>query len=89
MEKNTLQHTSSFTDLTSFENVRVAKKGHSGTILKAASVVDRGARRIEIEGGDAEEPGVILHRNGDAIESIEFVCKCGRRTELRLEYDGD
>jgi hypothetical protein len=89
MKIDSVQQDSSFTDLVSYEHVRVAMKGHSGTILKAASVEARGSRKIEIEAGDADEPGIILHRNGDAIESIEFVCKCGRCTEIRLEYDGD
>jgi hypothetical protein len=89
MKTDLAQQDSSFTDLVSYEHVRVAKIGHSGTILKAASVEARGSRKIEIESGEADEPGIILHRNGDAIESIEVVCKCGRCTEIRLGYDGD
>lgn len=89
MKKESVERNSSFTDLVSYEHVRVGKKGHRGSILKAASVVSGGSRKIEIEAGDVEESDVIIHRNGDAIESIEFVCKCGHRTEIRLEYDGD
>ncbi|MCX7984326.1 MAG: hypothetical protein N3A63_05440 [Bacteroidetes bacterium] len=36
-----------------------------------------------------DEPQVLLHRKGPYIEAIEFCCSCGKRTVVRLLYNGD
>ncbi len=89
MGKNSQQETSSFIDFASFQNVQATKKGRKGNILKADSVDSGTARKIEVEANEADQPGIILHRNGEIIESVEVVCVCGRHSEIRLEYDGD
>ncbi len=34
-------------------------------------------------------PRVEVHRSDDGTETIEFICSCGERLRVRLEYDGD
>ncbi len=89
MGKNNQQEPSSFIDFASFQNVRATKKGRKGSVLKADSVESGTSRKIEVEANEADQPGIILHRNGEIIESVEVVCVCGRHSEIRLEYDGD
>jgi len=43
----------------------------------------------EIPQQSKDEPRILLHRNGDVIESIEFRCSCGKSTTVHLVYDGD
>ena len=89
MEKELQQESSSFIDFASFQNVEVTKRGKRGNVLKADSVDSGSTRRIEVEANAPDQPGIILHRNGEIIESVEVVCVCGRHSEIRLEYDGD
>jgi len=89
MGKSSQQESSSFVDFASFRNVQVTKIGRKGNVLKADSVDSGTARKIEVEANEADQPGIILHRNGEIIESVEVVCVCGRHSEIRLEYDGD
>lgn len=35
---------------------------------------------------DKDEPQVLLIRNGDAIEAIEVICTCGRKTRLNCIF---
>ena len=83
------QKPSTFIDFASFQNVQVTKRGSHASILKADAVDMGSTRRIEVEANEAGQPGIILHRNGRVIESVEVVCVCGRHSEIRLEYDGD
>ncbi len=91
MEKDSeqAQDHSSFIDFASFQNVQVTKSGRKGSVLKADSVDSGSIRKIEIEASEPGQPEIILHRNGEIIESVEIVCVCGRHSEIRLEYDGD
>jgi hypothetical protein len=89
MQEPQEQHPGPFIDFASFKNVTVTKKGKSGSVLKAGTVEAGSARKIEVEATGADEPEIILHRDGDVIEKVEVVCTCGRHTEIRLEYDGD
>lgn len=89
MGNNFEQKPSTFIDLASFQNVQATKRGSHAGILKADAVDVGSVKRIEVEANEAGQPGIILHRNGEIIESIEFVCVCGRNSEIRLEYDGD
>lgn len=89
MENNSERDRSSFIDFASFQNVQVRKVSRKGSVLKADSVDVGEARKIEVEANEPGQTGIILHRNGEIIESVEIVCVCGRHSEVRLEYDGD
>lgn len=80
---------SQFVDLASFEDIQTKKRPTDGNILKGDSVVSGVAKRIEPVGGDDHLPKVLVHKAGDIVQSIEFVCTCGNGTVVTLEYDGD
>lgn len=89
MENDHEQERSPFIDFASFQNVQVTKRTRTGSVLKADSVDVGTSRKIEVEANEPDQPGIIIHRNGEVIESVEVVCVCGRHSEIRLEYDGD
>ncbi len=89
MENNNDQGRSAFIDFASFQSVQVTKRSKTGSVLKADSVDLGATRQIEVEATEPGQSGIILHRNGEIIESVEIVCVCGRHSEVRLEYDGD
>jgi len=35
------------------------------------------------------EPKVNIHKDGDKIECIEFVCSCGNTKLLKFDYDAE
>ena len=78
-----------FVDLASFESVQPTKRRNQGNMIKGSCVVTRGIQKIEVSEGEGEQPTVIVHRVGDVVESVEFVCKCGQTTVLKLEYGGE
>ena len=79
----------SFTDLSSFESVRVQKCKQTENVIKGSRVVSIGAHSIELHESVDDHPSVVVHRNGNRIERIEFVCQCGHGTSITLEYDGE
>jgi hypothetical protein len=38
------------------------------------------------EGLPSQQPEVIIHKDGENIKSIEFICICGQKTEVRFDY---
>jgi len=44
---------------------------------------------IHSDESGAEQPMVLIHRDdNEEIESIEILCICGKRTHIRLKYQG-
>ena len=78
-----------FTDLSSFEAIKVQRRKQTGNVIKGSGVVSGGAHAIELHESAGDHPSVVVHRNGDKVERIEFVCQCGRGTSVTLEYDGE
>ena len=56
-------------------------------ILKNISVEVMKFQHLESHADDFTEPTVTINRDGDRIESIEFVCTCGKSKTLVFEYD--
>ena len=81
--------TGAFVDFAAFQNVSVTPRKRRGAVVKADSVTSGTHQTIAVEARGADEPGIILHRNGDEIEKIEFVCPCGRHSEISIEYDDE
>ena len=80
---------SSFADLRSFESLAIPGSRQSGNVVKCDRVREQGVRAIEVHGGEADQPSIVTHKEGDRVTRIEFVCVCGRRTTVNLEYDGE
>lgn len=78
-----------FAALGSFEGIRIQRCSQTGNVIKASQVVSRGARAIELHENPDDLPAVVIHREGERVDRVEFVCTCGRGTTLRLEYDGE
>ena len=79
----------SFTDLSSFEAVVPCRSERNGNVIKGPNMVAGGVRVIEMVDGVGDRPSIVVHRVDERIESLEFICKCGRGTLVRLEYDGE
>jgi hypothetical protein len=56
-----------------------------GNVIKSEAVTVKDDLTVSpIEDG---EPDILVHRNGDRIEKIEFTCKCGRTSAVSFDYD--
>ena len=76
-----------FTDLLAYNKVDMGRSRSAQNVIKSGHVVKNGVQQVSLPSGDADEPTLLIHRDGDQIVSIEFQCKCGRSTSVRLEYD--
>jgi hypothetical protein len=88
-EKDLNAGDSHFSDLGSFEAVKFQTFEKTGNVVKAHQVVSRGVRAIELHEGDEDHPSIVIHRDGEMIECLEFICKCGRGTSVKFQYDGE
>ncbi len=76
-----------FTDLLAYNKVEMGKNPSAQNVIKSGHVVKNGVQQVSLPAGNTDEPTLLIHRDGDQIISVEFHCKCGRSTSLRLEYD--
>jgi hypothetical protein len=58
-------------------------------IIKARRVTVNGKRQVEVPAVGDDEPRVILHRDGEDIQRVEFVCTCGKTASLQIHYEGE
>jgi hypothetical protein len=56
-------------------------------IIKASRVVRAKAEQVVVASDVDVEPTVLLHKDGDKIVAVEFLCKCGRSTKVQLSYE--
>ena len=87
MSKGTTSGDSKFVDFSSFEHICSSAHSTKSSVIKSTSVKDRGVAKIEIIDGESTEPSIYIHRQGERISKIEFVCSCGKSTHLDLEFD--
>jgi len=59
----------------------------SGRVIKKERVSVTSSQRIEADFGEGDKPSVFIHRTETGIESIEFVCSCGQRRKILIEYE--
>jgi len=78
-----------FVDLVSYEAVQTARRPLYGNVIKGKSTVARGVHTIEIADGSDDRPSVMIHKEQEVVEAIEFVCKCGREAAVRFDYEGE
>jgi hypothetical protein len=76
-----------FTDLAEFKKIGMAHLRAENNVIKSVHVVQTGVEEIHRDVADQNAPDIIVHRNGDSIVSIDFVCKCGHSASIRLAYD--
>ena len=38
---------------------------------------------------ESHDPQIIVHRDGENITRIEYLCPCGRKSEISFEDDGE
>lgn len=75
-----------FMELSEFDAVRSKKQTLSGNVIKAHRVVTSGIQQINVADGAPGQPTVFVHRNGEDVESVEFVCSCGRTATVKFDY---
>lgn len=75
-----------FVDFISYSKIKPKQYVMKGNLLKSTAVAQSGTCKIEFEEGDEKKPSIIIHRSGDIIEQVEFVCSCGKNTVLEFDY---
>ena len=78
-----------FIDLSEFQTVGMPGGRAQTNVIKGMHIVHRGTEHVHRSEHDPDEPDVIVHREGDTVISIDFVCACGRSTSVRFMYDGE
>jgi hypothetical protein len=76
-----------FTDLASYQKVNMPGVRSDANVIKRVHVVHSGVEEIHRDSDGHASPDVVVHRDGDVIVGIDFVCKCGHSASIRLEYD--
>jgi len=87
MENGTAQNKNSFIDLASFDCIHSSGAMNKSSVIKSSSVKHGGVQTIEIIEGETSEPSIHIQREGNRIESIDFVCTCGKTAHVSLEYE--
>jgi hypothetical protein len=76
----------SFVGLNTFNHINTSIGTAKSSLLKSSAVKHVGIAKIDVLEGKDAEPTVFVHRQGDAIVKIEFICSCGRSTHLDIEH---
>ena len=73
-----------FTPLAAYQGVCRPGARAGGNVIKSRLVSVRNGLTVSpVEEG---EPDMLVHRDGDRIEKIEFTCKCGRTSSVTFDY---
>ncbi len=80
-------HGADFVDLLSYDNVKSKSVRHRSNLIKSASILERGAAKIEYMDGEHTEPSIVVHRQDEKVARIEFICSCGKTSTISLEYE--
>lgn len=78
-----------FTDLSEFDSVRPRRQVLRGNVIKRDRVIHSGIQQVSVADGAPGQPTVYVHRHGDDVESVEFVCSCGRTATVKFDYGGE
>ena len=77
-----------FSDFAEFQTMTARRTTAQGNVIKAASL-KVGGRKMIGAGDSPSSPKVLVHKRGDAVESVEFQCVCGRHASLHFESEGE
>ncbi len=82
--------TNGFRDLGSIDRAHVVTGMTRGNIIRQTSIAHTPKDDpAAAEPSHSHAPEVVIHRNGELIESIEFICTCGQHAVVNLEYDDE
>jgi hypothetical protein len=76
-----------FTDLASYKKVNMPGIRSDDNVIKRVHVVHSGVEEIHRDIDSHGSPDIVVHRNGDVVVGIDFICKCGHSASVQLEYD--
>ena len=76
-----------FTDLSAYQRVKMPGIRSDDNVIKRVHVVHSGVEEIHRDTDDQGAPDIVVHREGDVVVAIDFVCKCGHSASIRLAYD--
>jgi len=83
MEQNSTA--SDFTPLGAYQGTFRPGARAGGNVIKSDAVTVK--NRLTVSPVEDGEPDILVHRDGDRIEKIEFTCKCGRTSAVSFDYD--
>ncbi|MCU0411799.1 MAG: hypothetical protein MUF82_04615 [Bacteroidetes bacterium] len=83
--------TNGFRDLGSIDRAHVVTGTTRGNLIRHTSIApsSKADPAAATEPSHSHAPEVVIHRNGESIESIEFICTCGQHAVVNLEYDDE
>ncbi|MCX6138818.1 MAG: hypothetical protein NTV54_15165 [Ignavibacteriales bacterium] len=79
----------SFGSMMDSQSIQLPPNSRLGNIIKQSAVPTEQVHSHAQAAMEQDKPRIVLHRNGDQIVRIEFICHCGRTSEIVLEYDGE
>ena len=87
MGQQTAAQGEEFTDLAAYQRVKMPGIRSDDNVIKRVHVVHSGVEEIHRDTDDQGAPDIVVHREGDVVVAIDFVCKCGHSASIRLAYD--
>lgn len=87
MNQSNQQSGSTFVELGSAPLPKQTANRHEGNIFKNIQASSIQFSSFSENNQSECEPVVSIQRDGDKIESIEFVCSCGKSKTLTFDYD--
>ena len=81
-----------FLGLESQDHAQIIPQQTRGNVIRSKKVTttDGQVEPVETEmNGRGQTPEIRVHREGDTIQSIEFICSCGQHATVQIEYDDD
>jgi len=87
MNQQSPSSNSQFIGLTEFSAPSENTTRLSGNILKNIQVAGFKFSDLQIDATCGDEPVVLVKREADVIQSIEFVCSCGKKKIVSFEYE--
>ena len=76
-----------FVNLSEFKNVGKPKQRARGNVIKGEAIRLHGQRQINVEDSGPDAPKIVVHKEGDRVDSVEVICPCGKSASLRFDYD--
>ena len=76
-----------FTDLAAYKKVSMPGVRSDDNVIKSVLVVHSGVEEIHRDTEEAGTPDIVVHRDGEIVVGIDFVCKCGHSAGIRFAYD--